>query len=65
MAMGNYCTRQYIECPYATVLGKCQDDLFEDFNICEMKGDYIPEKFLTTEERRYLACHRIKWENDE
>ena len=28
MAMGNFCYIQSIECPYATVLGTCRDDIY-------------------------------------
>lgn len=42
MAMGNFCYIQSIECPYATVLGTCRDDIYSDFNKCEMNGDDMP-----------------------
>lgn len=32
MAMGNFCYIQNIECPYATALGTCRDDIYSDFN---------------------------------
>lgn len=42
MAMGNFCYIQNIECPYATALGTCRDDIYSDFNKCEMNGDDMP-----------------------
>lgn len=60
MAMGNYCYTQGIECNYATVTGKCQDDIYEDYGLCEMLGSDMPYKYLTTDERRYLACHGLE-----
>lgn len=36
MAMGNFCYIQSIECPYATALGTCRDDIYSDFNKCEV-----------------------------
>lgn len=55
MAMGNYCYCQYTECPYATVSGKCQDNIWEDFGICEMYGDMMPNKDLDKELRQSIA----------
>ncbi len=55
MAMGNYCYAQGIECPYATVSGTCLDDIYEDFDICEMFGDMMPPKNLPRDERRAWA----------
>lgn len=42
MAMGNFCYIQSIECSYATALGTCRDDIYSDFNKCEMNGDDMP-----------------------
>lgn len=55
MAMGNYCYREYIECPYATATGDCLDDIEDDFGLCEMRGDEMPPKEADTEERRRIA----------
>lgn len=52
MAMGNYCYIQSIEYPYATVTGQCQDDIYDDFDKCEMQGDEMPPKEWPAEERR-------------
>lgn len=51
MAMGNFCYAQGIECPYATVYGTCLDYIYEDYDLCEMLGDDMPPKELSTEER--------------
>lgn len=55
MAMGNFCYAKGIECTYATVCGNCADDIYEDFDLCEMEGDTMPPKELPAEERRKLA----------
>lgn len=52
MAMGNYCYIQNIECPYATVLGTCQDDIYEDYGICKMLGNPMPNKEWSPEIRK-------------
>lgn len=52
MAMGNFCYIQSIECPYATVLGTCRDDIYSDFNKCEMNGDDMPPIEWPPHERR-------------
>lgn len=57
MAMGNYCWREGIECQYATVTGQCQDDIAEDFGLCEMHGDIMPPKNLNQKERQEIAIH--------
>lgn len=51
MAMGNFCFAQNTECAYATVAGQCRDDIFEDFGLCEMLGDDMPPKELSSEQR--------------
>ena len=52
MAMGNFCYIQSIECPYATALGTCRDDIYSDFNKCEMNGDDMPPIEWLPHERR-------------
>lgn len=52
MAMGNFCYIQNIECPYATTLGTCRDDIYPDFNKCEMNGDDMPPIEWPSHERR-------------
>lgn len=52
MAMGNYCYAQGIECEYANACGNCIDDIYEDFGLCEMEGDDMPPKDMSSEERR-------------
>lgn len=54
MAMGNYCYAKRIECEYSTVCGHCLDYIYEDYGICEMEGDDMPPKELSSEER-------VKW----
>ena len=51
MAMGNYCYIQGIECPYATNLGTCLDDIYDEYGLCEMLGDDMPPKEFSTEDR--------------
>lgn len=51
MAMGNYCFIQGIECPYATSCGDCLDDIYYEYGLCEMLGDDMPPKELSTEDR--------------
>lgn len=56
MAMGNFCYIQSIECPYATALGTCRDDIYSDFNKCEMNGDDMPPiEWLPHERRSWCA----------
>lgn len=63
MAMGNYCYIQSIECPYATVTGQCQDDIYDDFDKCEMQGDEMPPKEWSAEERRkWCQIKHAHWE---
>ncbi len=64
MAMGNYCYLQGIECPYATVLGRCQDDIYEDYGLCEMRGDKLPPKDWGTDARREYVSHILHPEED-
>lgn len=52
MAMGNFCLIELIECRFATVLGQCLDDIVDDFGLCEMRGDEMPPKELSSDERR-------------
>ena len=54
MAMGFFCYIQCIECPYATVYGECRDNIYDDYGLCEMMGDDMPPKELSSEDR-------IKW----
>ncbi len=63
MAMGNYCYAQCIECPYATTLGVCLDDIYGDFGICEMLGDDMPPKEADTDTRRNLAFEIARCKN--
>lgn len=51
MAMGNYCFIQGIECPYATSCGDCLDDIYDEYELCEMLGDDMPPKELSAEDR--------------
>lgn len=60
MAMGNYCYREAIECPYATSCGDCLDDIADDFGLCEMLGDEMPPKGLDTEERQKIAAQILR-----
>lgn len=63
MAMGNYCYIQSIECPYATVTGRCQDYIYDDFDKCEMQGDEMPPKEWPAEERRkWCQIKHAHWE---
>ena len=55
MAMGHLCWREMIECPYATTTGQCLDDIVDDFGLCEMYGDNLPPKDMSTEQRRNAA----------
>ena len=57
MAMGNYCYREAIECPYATSMGDCLDNIADYFGLCEMRGDEMPPKGLSTEERQTIAAN--------
>lgn len=57
MAMGNFCYIQRIECAYATSCGKCIDDIYDEYGMCEMKGDDMPPKDIS-------ATERIKWITD-
>lgn len=58
MAMGNFCKEKGIECPYATTMGLCLDDIHSDFGLCEMEGDDMPPKGLPPVERRERARAR-------
>lgn len=60
MAMGNYCYREAIECPYATSMGDCLDDIADDFGLCEMLGNDMPPKGLSAEERRMIAAKILR-----
>ena len=60
MAMGNFCWTQLIECPYANVSGSCTDDIYTDFGICEMLGDEMPPKEMSSECRREWAVKNLK-----
>lgn len=63
MAMGNFCYIQSIECPYATALGTCRDDIYSDFNKCEMNGDDMsPIEWLPHERRSWCANQHAHWE---
>lgn len=63
MAMGNFCYAKSIECPYATAVGQCKDDIYEDFNLCEMEGDDMPPIEFSSEERRRLCSKQhAHWE---
>ena len=63
MAMGNFCYIQSIECPYATALGTCRDDIYSDFNKCEMNGDDMPPiEWLPHERRSWCANQHAHWE---
>lgn len=63
MAMGNFCYIQSIECPYATVLGTCRDDIYSDFNKCEMNGDDMPTIEWPPHERRsWCVNQHAHWE---
>lgn len=59
MAMGNYCCLRLIECPYATAMGTCRDDIYDDFGMCEMDGNEMPSIHMPAEERRLWAEQRI------
>lgn len=48
MAMGNFCKIQQIECPHATSLGTCKDDIYDEYGLCEMLGDEMP---ITSDKR--------------
>lgn len=63
MAMGNYCYAQGIECHYATAYGQCQDDIYEDFGICEMLGDEMPPKELPETYRREWCMKGCRKDN--
>lgn len=67
MAMGNLCYAQGIECPYATVSGQCLDYIYDDYDICEMLGDKMPPKDLSSEDRRYwiLKYYNHEYKRDE
>ena len=52
MAMGNFCYIKEIECPFASAYGNCLDDIYDDYGICEMDGDDMPPKELSSEDRR-------------
>lgn len=63
MAVGNFCYIQSIECPYATVLGTCRDDIYSDFNKCEMNGDDMPPIEWPPHERRsWCVNQHAHWE---
>ena len=60
MAMGNYCYTEGIECPYATSTGDCLDEINDYFGLCEMRGDEMPPKGLSAEERRTIAAKILR-----
>lgn len=60
MAMGYYCYIKGIECPYATAIGDCLDNIYGDFGLCEMEGEDMPPKDLDSESRRQWCRDYLK-----